>query len=119
MSDKQLKMSDEQVRELAERIVSSRDPNRHDAFMLAEAWLAENPEDSDTLVDVEWMATCKAISHDENSRYWWTIESCVRFKIRDEGIELWVDGYLITANPTRGDVRRLARALRVELGEKR
>jgi hypothetical protein len=90
-----------------------------DCGELAEAWLAEHPADDETLVDVEWLATRKAISHDENSRHWWTIDSCVTFRIRDDGISIWIGDHFVMANPTRGDVRRLCRALRVELGEQR
>jgi hypothetical protein len=95
--------------------------------VLAEAWLAEHPADDEQSIDTKWLLSLGfEWNENETSDYLWVNNpksgnkfdliylptSCV-WLLSDEINELTVD------IRTRGDVRRLARALKVELGEQR
>lgn len=123
-------MSDEQVREAAEtvrqykksRFAFAKVCKEIDAYeALAEAWLAANPEDSETLVDVAWCKTLKGWVTDLTNTLFWKSYGQGSFVIdfNQAAPSLWNRDHKVCDNPTRGDVRRLARALRVELGEQR
>lgn len=125
-------MSDKQVREAISRIIESIDSRfsqaeGDDIQILIGAWLAEHPEDDDQSIDTKWLLSVGfEWNENETSDYLlinntnggnkfdlvYLPTSCV-WLLSDEVNELTLD------IRTRGDVRRLARALRVQLGEKR
>lgn len=83
-------------------------PTRFDAKLveLCRAWFAEHPEDDDDeAVNFEWYQSVAE----------WLCDECNLVA----GVGYWklYSGKMMVADEaTRGDVRRLARALRVELG---
>lgn len=116
-----------QVREAAQRVIKHLGDSLNsgatvgDMYDVCRAWLAEHPDDDDTLVDVAWMDKCEKLFTND-------ADDGVVYFDRCEGIEICISGsdivlmfcgVTLIESPTRGDVRRLARGLRVELGEKR
>lgn len=91
-----------------------------------EAWLVEHPDDDETLVDAEWLQSV-GLTNQWYDDTWGTNQYSGRMGIAicvPSGGVMICNGDSITAPdglvcPTRGDVRRLARALRVELGDGR
>jgi hypothetical protein len=88
---------------------------------LAEAWLAEHPEDDDDGLSVEWLLSVGFTPGNFDSMQIYHTTELLRIIVGGNESERWlrVGAALICTSPTRGDVRRLARALRVELGEGR
>jgi hypothetical protein len=125
-------MSDNQAREAAQRVIEAIDSDtvcikREDLIDVCRAWLAEHPADDEQSIDTKWLLSLGfEWNENETSDYLWVNNpksgnkfdfvylptSCV-WLLSDEINELTLDVR------TRGDVRRLCRALRVELGEKR
>ena len=91
-----------------------------------EAWEAEHPADDDIAVTVEWLQSVGLINQwydDAWGTNQYGEEIGIAICVPSGGVMLATNGYITAPKdlvcPTRGDVRRLARALRVELGEKR
>jgi hypothetical protein len=125
-----------EVREAAQKILSEMnnliEANHASRFdlkikLLAEAWLAEHPEDDDEEPSEEWLEKVGFKEDDTDTgkfmwinnhksgnkfdlQYWYEVD-CWMIADADNEIEVYL--------ATRGDVRRLARALLVELGEQR
>lgn len=113
-----------EVREAAQRVIKHLGDSLNsgatvgDMHDVCRAWLAEHPEDSDEAVTAEWLnaTDLKLLEFGDwaiadNIKIAECMDGKYRAIIGDSSIELVM--------ATRGDVRRLARALRVELGEKR
>ena len=126
MSDAQL------VREAAQRVIMylSDSPDSGatvgDIHDVCRAWLAEHPADDDIAVTVEWLQSVGLINQwydDAWGTNQYGEEIGIAICVPSGGVMLATNGYITAPKdlvcPTRGDVRRLARALRVELGEKR
>jgi hypothetical protein len=120
-----------QVREAAQRIIDFNVRNGQelgDDTTVCRAWLAEHPADDENPVDVEWLISVgfKWSNEDIGEGYLWINNlksgnkfdliylptSCV-WLLSDEINELTLDVR------TRGDVRSLAKGLKIELGETR
>lgn len=87
--------------------------NRYDnaGVMLAKAWLTEHPaEDGGESVTDEWLEVIGFNRGGCLDVGYWVIE-CQKLALR-------LNSYQVKENPTRGDVRRLCKALGIELKEK-
>jgi hypothetical protein len=109
-----------QLRELAKCILNHPDfASVSAAIELAELVMADSPEDDDEPVDVEWLASLGFKVYDHGLAYLAKANLNIHVAKEMAYIELLHDNMKLPHLRTRGDVRRLARALRVELGEKR
>lgn len=119
-----------QVREAAQRIIDHLDhfvhPATNDVRALLWAWLADHPEDDELPVTVEWLQSVgltKQWYDDAWGSNQYGEEIGIAICVPSGGVMLATNGYITApkdlACPTRGDVRRLARGLQVELGEGR
>lgn len=122
-------MSNE-IREAAEYTLRCLDSGRPDMLInigvrqLAEAYLAEHPEDDDVELSDEWLDSCKGLARDGCEWSAWGPDSNYLFVITHDldhsyGVNL-VDGeddINLRTVKTRGDVRRLCRGLKIELKE--
>ncbi len=80
---------------------------------VADAYMAEHPEDDNVEISEEWLLTLKGWrKHNE-----WFSTDCGTINIDTSLNSVWIRYGKFLSEATRGDVRRLARALRVELGE--
>lgn len=102
----------DELRAAAKLLVSKNTiSNRYDnaGVMLAKAYLTEHLLDDDEPVTEEWLETI-GFDHGYLDADYWVIE-CRKLALR-------LNSYPVKENPTRGDVRRLCKALGIELKEK-
>lgn len=123
-------MSDE-LRAAAERLARDADPGRmadlgesdlfdrlRDGAAVAAAWLAEHKADDAELVTKEWLLAVGFASDGSHFRLsGWGPDRNGTVQVYRWASEWFVNGSRIRSQPTRGDVRRLAKALGVELKE--
>lgn len=121
-------MTNNELRVIAKEVITNHErlavsSAQRYALKLAVAWIAEHPEDDETLVDVAWLVRC-GFRIDDSGDFLWinNLKSGNAFDLQYwPSLNRWLmanfDSEVKVALSTRGDVRRLARALRVELGE--
>jgi hypothetical protein len=120
-------MSDE-LRAAAKLLVSKNTSNRYDnaGVMLAKVYLVEHPDDDGEFVDKEWLVDI--FGRDLFAERWkrYALMLCCKSDLivswcpacDDLAPCLCIGTSVIKENPTRGDVRRLCKALGIELKEK-
>ena len=82
------------------------------------AYLSEHRPDDDTLADVEWCKTLKEWDRSRDGDFYRGFCGLAIGFYKGEP-RLWCGGTVVKVGPTRGDVRELCKALKLESVEER
>ena len=120
-------MTDSSLRECALRVVNHWRPGDvDDAYRVCRDWLTDHPSDDDEPVTEEWLELNATAYHGPIRQYSFGNISSLRVLFWPSHELRYESGWFVEAGPemkpiadqrTRGDVRRLCRALGIELKE--
>lgn len=111
-------------REAAERVLSRLSAccktkgNCGDITDVCNEVIVNNLPDDDVLVDIEWARTLKGWDEDRSRRFSLGIHGLIIDCHMGGYPRLWCGGSVVVVHATRGDVRRLHKALHLELVER-
>ena len=88
-----------------------------DRKLAADAYLAEHPADDDKAATVEWI---ESVGFVQTHSFAWRLVANEKFSFHHDAniTQFSVEGVWHVKDPTRGDIRGVCRAMRIELRER-